>query len=106
MRDLAFSKGDSALGGQCGSVANFTRETSPTASGVPCFVKGTTTKVANLPQSLQSSHSPTATPRILEEDDRALCEKSTASVKVDSNKGYFASAKLWIAAQSHRACSR
>ena len=44
---------DSVLGEQCGSVAN--------------FVKGTTAKVANLPQSLQSSHSPTAIPRILEE---------------------------------------
>ena len=41
---------DSALGEQCGSVAN--------------FVKGTTDKVANLPQSLQSSHSPTAILRI------------------------------------------
>ena len=91
MRDLAFSKGDSVLGRQCGSVANFTKETSPTASGVPCFVKGTTAKVANLPQSLQSSHSPTATPRILEEDDRTLCEKSTASVKVDSSDEAFLS---------------
>ena len=48
---------DSALGEQCGSVAN--------------FVKGTTAKVANLPQSLQSSHSPTANPRILEEEKQA-----------------------------------
>ena len=48
---------DSVLGEQCGSVAN--------------FVKGTTAKVANLPQSLQSSHSPTAIPRILEEENRA-----------------------------------
>ncbi|ETD25777.1 MqnA/MqnD/SBP family protein [Helicobacter canis] len=65
------SNGDSALGEQCGSVANFTKETSPTASGVPCFVKGTTAKVANLPQSLQSSHSPTAIPRILKENNQA-----------------------------------
>ncbi|MDL0079254.1 hypothetical protein [Helicobacter zhangjianzhongii] len=47
---------DSVLGEQCGSIAN--------------FVKGTTAKVANLPQSLQSSHSPTATPRILEEESQ------------------------------------
>lgn len=72
MRDLAFSKGDSVLGRQCGSVAN--------------FVKGTTAKVANLPQSLQRSHSPTATLRILEEDDRTLCEKSTVNKKVDSRE--------------------
>ena len=49
---------DSALGEQCGSVAK--------------IVKGTTTKVANLPQFLQSSHSPTASPRILEENQSSL----------------------------------
>ena len=48
---------DSALGEQCGSVAN--------------FVKGTTDKVANLPQSLQSNHSPTANLRILEKEKQA-----------------------------------
>ncbi|STO97085.1 hypothetical protein [Helicobacter canis] len=80
------SRGDSALGEQCGSVAN--------------FVKGTIAKIANLPQSLQSSHSPTAkqatavqgeaaagffrNPRILEEEKQAECEKSTANKKVDS----------------------
>ncbi len=64
------SRGDSALGEQCGSVAN--------------FVKGTIAKIANLPQSLQSSHSPTATPRILEEEIQAECEKSTANKKMDS----------------------
>ena len=48
---------DSVLGEQCGSVAD--------------FVKGTTAKVANLPQNPQSSHSPTATPRILEEESQA-----------------------------------
>ena len=52
---------DSVLGRQCGSVAD--------------FVKGTTAKVANLPQNPQSSHSPTATPRILEES-QAECETS------------------------------
>ncbi|KAA8707808.1 hypothetical protein F4V45_08045 [Helicobacter canis] len=70
------SNGDSALGEQCGSVAN--------------FVKGTTAKVANLPQSLQSSHSPTATPRILEENNQAESEKSKHPLeslfsKVDSS---------------------
>ena len=47
---------DSALGEQCGSVAD--------------FAKGTTDKVANLPQNPQSSHSPTANLRILEEENR------------------------------------
>ncbi len=55
---------DSALGEQCGSVAK--------------IVKGTTAKVANLPQFLQSSHSPTAMSRILEEDKGAECEKSAS----------------------------
>ena len=52
---------DSALGEQCGSVAD--------------FVKGTDRESANLPQNPQSSHSPTATPRILEEDNQATSEK-------------------------------
>lgn len=46
----ATSEKDSALGERCGSVAN--------------FVKGTIAKIANLPQSLQSNHSPTANLRI------------------------------------------
>ena len=54
---------DSASGEQCGSVAN--------------FVKGTTAKVANLPQSLQSSLVPTANPRILEEENQAGSETQT-----------------------------
>ena len=70
---------DSVLGEQCGSIANFTKETSPTASGVSCFVKGTTDKVANLPQSLQSSHSPTATPRILEKESQTESENKNSS---------------------------
>ncbi|WP_034577809.1 hypothetical protein [Helicobacter canis] len=53
------------MGEQCGSVAD--------------FVKGTTTKVANLPQNPQSSHSPTAIPRILEEENRA----NQSSLRVD-----------------------
>ena len=48
---------DSALGEQCGSVAN--------------FVKGTDRESANLPQKAQSSHSPTAIPRILGEEKQA-----------------------------------
>ena len=48
---------DSALGEQCGSVAD--------------FVKGTNAKFANLPQNPQSSHSPTAILRILEEEKQA-----------------------------------
>ena len=57
--------GDSALGEQCGSVAD--------------FVKGTDGESANLPQNPQSSHSPTATPRILEEDNQGDFEKSASS---------------------------
>ena len=45
---------DSALGRQCGSIA--------------LFAKGTNAKFANLSQKAQSSHSPTAIPRILEEE--------------------------------------
>ena len=123
--ESTFSKGDSVLGEQCGSVAKITKETSPTASGVPCFVKGTNAKFANLPQFSQSSHSPTAkrsffrkqatavqgggtkagffrTPRILEEENQAECEKSAANKKVDSSKQAhflslrdFALAKSW-----------
>ena len=74
-----FSLKDSALGEQCGSVAKITKETSPTASGVPCFVKGTNAKFANLPQFLQSSLVPTVIPRILEEAKGAECE-STATL--------------------------
>ena len=83
-RTLRFIQEDSALGEQCGSVAN--------------FVKGTTTKVANLPQSLQSFHSPTATPRILEEksslrDDEATLLSSRAAqsgVAIHSLESSFA----------------
>ena len=59
---LAFSGGDSVLGRQCGSV------------GV--FAEGTNAKFANLPQKRQSSHSPTAIPRILEEESQVECETS------------------------------
>ena len=72
---------NSASGEQCGSVAK--------------IVKGTTAKVANLPQFLQSSHSPTANPRILEEENQASpslravsAKQSTleSSAKVDSRE--------------------
>ncbi|WP_299326045.1 thiamine phosphate synthase [uncultured Helicobacter sp.] len=59
---IAIAK-DSVLGEQCGSVAK--------------IVKGTTAKVANLPQFLQSSLVPTAIPRILEEYKEAGRENST-----------------------------
>ena len=55
--ESTFSKRDSALGEQCGSVAK--------------IVKGTNAKFANLPQFSQSSHSPTAIPRIYEKESRA-----------------------------------
>lgn len=58
---------DSALGEQCGSV------------GV--FAEGTNAKFANLPQKRQSSHSPTAIPRILEEENQAECEKTAENKK-------------------------
>ena len=81
---------DLVLGEQFDKVENFTKETSPTASGIPCFVKGTTAKVANLPQNEQSEvslenfqnlQSPTAIPRILEEDKRAGRENSAQNLE-------------------------
>ena len=60
-------KRDSVLGEQCGSV------------GV--FAEGTNAKFANLPQKRQSSHSPTAIPRILGEEKRADNEKTAESEK-------------------------
>ena len=74
---------DSALGEQFDKIEN--------------FVKGTTAKVANLPQNPQSSHSPTATPRILEKENQGECEKSAEnkkqpqSKKVDSSNEAFSS---------------
>ena len=82
-RDVAiyqsFFVRDSALGEQCGSVAD--------------FVKGTTAKVANLPQNPQSSHSPTATPRILEKDKQAGREKSCRE-QTDLESSFDKNAKL------------
>ena len=115
-----FSKGDSVLGEQCGSVAKITKETSPTASGVPCFVKGTNAKFANLPQFSQSYHSTTATPRILEEEKQASLSLradnggvAIHNQKVDSSDEAFLSslrdfalAKSWQSTQSAKADSR
>ncbi|MDL0080330.1 Eco57I restriction-modification methylase domain-containing protein [Helicobacter zhangjianzhongii] len=115
-----FSKGDSVLGEQCGSVAKITKETSPTASGVPCFVKGTNAKFANLPQFSQSYHSTTATPRILEEENQASLSLradnggvAIHNQKVDSSDEAFLSslrdfalAKSWQSTQSAKADSR
>ncbi|WP_246145288.1 hypothetical protein [Helicobacter canis] len=85
--ESTFSKGDSVLGEQCGSVAKITKETSPTASGVPCFVKGTNAKFANLPQFSQSYHSLTATPRILEEEKSSLRgSEATAAIHKDKSQ--------------------
>ena len=61
--ESTFTNGDSVLGGQCGSVAK--------------IVKGTDRESANLPQFLQSSHSPTASPRILGEEKQAQSLEST-----------------------------
>ena len=68
---------DSALGEQCGSVAD--------------FVKGTNAKFANLPQNPQSSHSHTANLRILEEEKQAGRENAISlestfdkNAKIDS----------------------
>ena len=73
---------DSALGEQCGSVAK--------------IVKGTTAKVANLPQFLQSSHSPTATPRILGDTGQTELE----SKKLDSSSPSLRDTALAVAWQS------
>ena len=73
---LRFADKDSALGEQCGSVAD--------------FVKGTTTKVANLPQNPQSFHSPTAIPRILEEESRASSRAAQSGVAIHSLESSFA----------------
>ena len=69
--------GDSALGEQCGSVAP--------------FAEGTNAKFANLPQKAQSSHSPTAIPRILEEEKGAECENPAKNQKVDSSSPSYKS---------------
>ena len=50
--ESTFSKGDSVLGEQCGSVAKITKETSPTASGIPCFLKKLRFATPLLPQCL------------------------------------------------------
>ena len=63
---------DSASGEQCGSVAD--------------FVKGTTAKVANLPQNPQSSHSPTANLRIREEENQASLSSRADEVGVAIHK--------------------
>ena len=67
---LESSNGDSASGEQCGSVAK--------------IVKGTNAKFANLPQFLQSYHSPTANLRILEEENNQT--ELDSSVQVDSKE--------------------
>ena len=93
LKKLESSKVDSALGRQCGSVAGFLKKHRLSASGIPCFVKGTTAKVANLPQNPQSSHSPTATPRILEKDNRASCENATPESTFENATNLNASAQ-------------
>ena len=93
LKKLESSKVDSALGRQCGSVADFLKKHRLSASGIPCFVKGTTAKVANLPQNPQSSHSPTATPRILEKDNRASCENATPESTFENATNLNASAQ-------------
>ena len=72
---IALAK-DSVLGEQCGSVAK--------------IVKGTTAKVANLPQFLQSSLVPTAIPRILEEDKGAKYEKTAQLLESTFEKSHDA----------------
>ncbi|STO97385.1 ABC transporter C-terminal domain-containing protein [Helicobacter canis] len=78
------------MGEQCGSV------------GV--FAEGTDRESANLPQKRQSSHSPTASPRILGEANQAKRENQSSSradevgvaihsTKADSRSGYSASAE-------------
>ena len=74
-KDINEALMDSALGEQCGSVAN--------------FVKGTTDKVANLPQSLQSNHSPTANLRILEKEKQAETNHTSRKAESTSEKLEF-----------------
>ena len=116
---------DSALGEQCGSVADFLKKHRLSASGIPCFVKGTNAKFANLPQNErsevslenpQSSHSPTAKqatavqgeaaagffriPRILKEDNQGDFKQSAPSSlradKIGAAKQGAAAASLVI----------
>ena len=61
---LRFADKDSALGEQFDKIEN--------------FVKGTTAKVANLPQNFQNLQSPTAIPRILEEEKSSLRDTAPA----------------------------
>ncbi len=61
--DSALGERDSALGEQFDKIAN--------------FVKGTDRESANLPQNFQNLQSPTAIPRILEEENQAESENQT-----------------------------
>ena len=84
--ESTFSKRDSALGEQCGSVAK--------------IVKGTNAKFANLPQFSQSSHSPTAIPRIYEKESRASLRADNA---LFPSLRDFALAKSWQSTSSKNA---
>ncbi len=85
MRDLAFSKGDSVLGNHFADLANF-RATADSCSALK-FAKNKQSPTAKQATAVQGEAAAGffRTPRILEKDDRTLCEKSTPSVKVDSS---------------------
>ncbi len=92
MRDLAFSKGDSVLGNHSADLANF-MATADSCSALkfaknyesPTAKRSFFRKQATAVQG-EAAAGFFRTPRILEEDDRALCEKSTANKKVDSRE--------------------
>ncbi|WP_147278786.1 hypothetical protein [Helicobacter canis] len=83
---MAFSKGDSALGNHSADLANF-RATADSCSALK-FAKNYESPTAKQATAVQGEAAAGffRTPRILEEDDRALCEKSTANKKVDSRE--------------------
>ena len=92
MRDLAFSKGDSVLGNHSADLANF-RATADSCSALkfaknyesPTAKRSFFRKQATAVQG-EAAAGFFRTSRILEEDDRTLCEKSTANKKVDSRE--------------------
>ena len=95
MRDLAFSKGDSVLGNHSADLANF-RATADSCSALkfaknyesPTAKRSFFRKQATAVQG-EAATGFFRTPRILEEEIQAECEKSTANKKVDSSDEAF-----------------
>ena len=72
--ESTFSKGDSVLGRHSADLANFGTTADHQSSSAPKFAK--------------SYESPTATPRILEEDTQGECEKTTPSSLRENPQGF------------------